>query len=348
VVTLDSGNWSSGATVTVVVVDDKVHDGDQTCVVQTGAASSSGADYSDMAAEDVTVTVVDDDTAGIAVAPTSLTVSEPEGTDTFSITLSSEPADTVVVSVTTDGQTTVSPILLTFTDLDWNVQQSVAVTAVDDDVAEGQHSSAISQAASSSDENYDGIAIDNVTAKVTDNDTIGVVVTPTEVQVAEGGALQSYQVVLASQPTDTVTVSVTTDGQTTVNPTLLSFTELKWNVPQTVTVTAVNDDVTEGLHGSTISHISSSDDRSYLDVPISDVTARVTDNDAAGVVVTPTEKVTEGAPRKTEQVALTSQPTDTSAGTTEGRNKISPNLPIVIFVIALVVVACVVELVFGR
>jgi hypothetical protein len=312
-----------------------VDDGDGACVVETGAASSSGADYGGMAVEDVSVTVADDDTAGVVVAPTSLEISEPEGTEFFSITLTSKPIATVVFDISADAQTTVSPTQLAFTDLNWNVQQSVAVTVVDDDIAEGRHSSTIHPVASSDDGYYAGDALGGVTVIISDNETAGLVVTPPQIQVAEGGVPQSYEVVLASQPTDTVTISLTTDGQTIVTPTLLTFLESEWSVPRVVTVTAVDDEDPEGSHASTISHSGNSRDRSYHGNPMGVVNSRVTDND----------KEARDRAGQAELAALTSRLSDTVAGITKGEIRISPPL---VLVILLVVVASVVELVFGR
>ena len=54
--------------------------------------------------------------------------------------------------------------------------QTVTVTAVDDSAAEGDHLSTITHSASSSDVNYDGISVSDVTANVTDNDNAVVAV----------------------------------------------------------------------------------------------------------------------------------------------------------------------------
>ena len=54
-----------------------------------------------------------------------------------------------------------------------------------------------------------------------------------------------YKVKLASQPTGTVTVAVSsgTTSAATVSKTSLSFTTTNWNTDQTVTVTGVDDSI---------------------------------------------------------------------------------------------------------
>ena len=79
------------------------------------------------------------------------------------------------------------------------------------------------------------------TVTITDNDTVGVRVDPTELTVTEedpGSGM--YTVVLESQPTDTVTVTVggTADTDVTAEPSSLTFTPGNWSAAQTVTLTA--------------------------------------------------------------------------------------------------------------
>ncbi len=132
--------------------------------------------------------------------------------------------------------------------------------------------------------------------------------------VTEGGATDSYDVVLDEIPTGTVTITVTPDAQVSVDKGTLTFLTSDWDTPQTVTVTAVNDDIAEGAHTGTISHTAASSDTNYNGIMIANVTANVTDNDTAGIVVTETggnTTVTEGGATDSYNISLTSEPTDT-------------------------------------
>ncbi|MBM4090879.1 MAG: DNRLRE domain-containing protein [Planctomycetes bacterium] len=100
--------------------------------------------------------------------------------------------------------------------------------------------------------------------------------------VAEGGATDSYTVVLNSQPAADVTITLTPDAQVTGNPTTLTFTSGNWNMPQTVTVTAVDDNVFEGNHTGTITHSATSSDTNYNGASV-EVTIQITDNDSLQV-----------------------------------------------------------------
>jgi hypothetical protein len=115
---------------------------------------------------------------------------------------------------------------------------------------------------------------------IVDQDIAAATITPTAVYVSESGATDGYQVELATQPTDAVTVTATTDGQTTVAPAALIFTPLNWNRPQRVTVTAVDDDAIEGpRHLGIIAHQTTSDDPNYAALAAGEVTVYIVDND---------------------------------------------------------------------
>jgi len=103
-------------------------------------------------------------------------------------------------------------------------------------------------------------------------------------EVREGGAPDSYEVVLVSEPTADVTITISTDSEIDVNASELTFTTSDWNSPQTVTVTAVDDVLVEGPNTSTITHTTASADTSY-DGMVLNLTVNVTDNDWAGDLI---------------------------------------------------------------
>ncbi|MEB3219975.1 MAG: choice-of-anchor I family protein [Nostocales cyanobacterium 94392] len=111
--------------------------------------------------------------------------------------------------------------------------------------------------------------------------TAGVTITQSDgsTNVVEGGATDTYTIVLRKQPTADVTININPDAQTTTTPTTLTFTSSNWNVAQTVTVTAVDDTAFEGSHTGAIAHTATSTDASYNGISIPNVTANITDND---------------------------------------------------------------------
>ncbi len=314
--TFTTGNYNVPQTVTVTAVDDSVAQGTQSVGVSL-LASSNDSGYAGYDLE-VPVNITDNDSAGVIVTQSggSTDITEGGATDTYTLRLNSQPTADVTVTVAPDSQATVDHGTLTFTTANWSTPQTVTVTAVNDAVAEGLHSATIVHSASSTDTNYSGISISDVVAQVTDNDTAGVTITESTgtTDVGEQGPTSdSYTVVLNTQPTADVTITVTPDGQATVDQCTLTFTPANWNTPQTVTVTAVNDTEAEGQHTSTITHLASSTDVYYCGISIRDVLANVTDNDTAGVTITESggsTNVNEAGPTSdTYTVVLTSSPT---------------------------------------
>ena len=101
--------------------------------------------------------------------------------------------------------------------------------------------------------------------------------------VQEGGATDSYQIALQSIPTNDVQISIDPDNQTNLGGGVgvaitLTFTSSNARIPQTVTVTAVDDAAVEGFHTSTITHTATSPDSNYNGLAAINVIANVADN----------------------------------------------------------------------
>ena len=108
--------------------------------------------------------------------------------------------------------------------------------------------------------------------------------------VQENGGFDLYKVKLATQPTADVRINITTDGQTNLNNSgsnspssslKVLFTPSNWNIAQTIIVTAVNDNVKEGLRSSEIIHSITSSDSQYNNLTVN-LSANVSDNDDLG------------------------------------------------------------------
>ena len=289
-----------------------------------------GSDEQRTSAPTDTVTAVAMTTPGVTVSTTALTVTEEDTTGaTYTVVLDSQPTANVTVTVAghagTDVTLTPSSATLTFTTTTWGTAQTVTVTAGDDaDTANDAVS--LTHSAASTDTGYEGITIAGVAVRVTDNDAAkGVTVSKTALTVTEEDTTgATYTVVLDSQPTATVTVTVAGHAGTDVtpSPTSLTFTPTTWGTAQTVTVTA-GDDADTANDAVTLTHSAASTDTGYEGISIDGVAVTVTDNDndtPPGVTVsttalTVTEEDTTGA---TYTVVLDSQPTATVTVTVTG------------------------------
>ena len=116
----------------------------------------------------------------------------------------------------------------------------------------------------------------------------GVVVTQSggRTDVEEGGLTDTYTLALTTFPSSDVTITVTPDAQLDLgngpgSPIQLTLTPSNAIIPQTVSVTAVNDAAIEGLHTGIITHSIASSDINYDGIPIGNVVASITDNELA-------------------------------------------------------------------
>ena len=257
--TFTAQNWNMPQTVTVAGVDDANTGNEVAAVTHT----PTGADYGSVTVGSVTVGTVDDDAAGLKVSPTSLTVAE-GATATYTVRLNTAPTGAVTVTVggatakvtaDTDTGTTGDQTTLSFNATNWNTAQTVTVTAVADD--DGADETATLTNTSSGAGAYNSlISTPSVAVQVRDDETAGVVVSPTSLTIDEGGTA-TYTVRLSAPPATgsaTVTIAATGAVGATVDTSTLTFSGTTWNTAQTVTVTAVADH-TRTLDGrATLAH----------------------------------------------------------------------------------------------
>ena len=300
--TFTTGNWNTAQTITVTAAQDTDAANDTAVLTH----DPSGADYNSVSDVDLTVTVTDDDTAGVTVSPTTLPVNE-GSTGTYTVLLDTQPTATVTVTIndpTDNTDVTADPASLSFSTSNWSTLQTVTVRAAED-ADSAQDTGTVTHTVSGGD--YGSVTAADVAVTVTDNDTAGVTVSPTTLPVNEGST-GTYTVLLDTQPTATVTVTIndpTDNTDVTADPASLSFSTSNWSTLQTVTVRAA-EDADSAQDTGTVTHTVSGGD--YGSVTAADVAVTVTDNDTAGVTVSPTTlPVNEGSTR-TYTVALNTQP----------------------------------------
>ncbi len=221
------------------------------------------------------------------------TVSEAGGMDSFTVVLDVVPSSNVVLDLSSVdiGEATVDKTSLTFTAADWNVPQIVTVTGVDDDVVDGIQTSTVTISVDtvSSDALYGGVANQTVSVTTTDDDVAGITVSKLSLNVSESGVTDTFTVVLDAEASTDVFLDIASDdtSESTVDLSSLMFTAANWNVPQTVTVTGVDDDVVDGSQTSTvtISVDIGSSDVLYGGVVNQTVSVTTTDDDETGFTV---------------------------------------------------------------
>ncbi len=274
--TFTTTNWSTAQTVTVTADTDT--DTTNDTVTLTHSAASTDTNYSGITIGSVTVTVTDNDTAqvtGVMVASGNarlvvnwVAVDNATGYK-VQWKSGSQGYNTGNRQFTVDSGTTMNH---TITGLTNGTEYTVRVTATRTGANDGP----------SSDEEMGTPAVPT---------TAGVTVSTMALMVTEENTTgDTYTVVLNTQPTADVTVTVAGHSGTDVTPTpaSLTFTTTNWSTAQTVTVKADTDtDTTNDT--VTLTHSATSTDTNYGGITIANVVVTVADNDTAqvtGVTVT--------------------------------------------------------------
>eukprot|EP01065_Artemidia_motanka_P053243 TRINITY_DN982_c0_g1_i7.p1 TRINITY_DN982_c0_g1~~TRINITY_DN982_c0_g1_i7.p1 ORF type:complete len:6026 (+),score=1628.42 TRINITY_DN982_c0_g1_i7:1604-18079(+) len=332
-----TSDWNVAQTIVVSGVQDSVDDDDVIYTIILDPAVSADGNYNGLDPADVTATNVDDDTRGAIVSPVSgLETSELGRTALFTVRLETQPVSNVVFDFSTDAtEGTLSESSVTFTPSNWDTPKSVTITGVDDKIADGDVTYTVLGTATSEDPKYNGYVMPEVTVVNVDDDVVGVSVTPTAGLVTtEAGASANFTVVLNSEPTAGVTISLSGDpSEGVVTPTIVSFNSMNWATPQTVTIVGVQDLVDDGdVVYSVVTAPAISADSGYSGFDPPDVTVTNVDDDTRGITVTPTTglRTTELGGSDQFTVKLDSEPTATvtvpitSGDTTEG--SVSPDV----------------------
>ena len=160
---------SATATLSVATAPDSVDEANSVVTATVSADTGSPASYSVATPASAMVTVEDNDTRGVTVSATALTVNE-DTTGTYTVVLDSQPTANVTVTPSRTGSSdvTFSPPTLTFTALNWNTVQPVTVTAAHDNDAVND-SATISHAVTGGD--YAGVTVESVVVTVDDDET---------------------------------------------------------------------------------------------------------------------------------------------------------------------------------
>ena len=300
---LGDSPWFVAQSVLVTPIDDTIKELDQTVVVTVSVAPNGSSDeYDNLEPQSVTLTIKDDDTAtfadaGITIISGVSTFSENGGTGSFKVQLDSPPkTGNVVITalLSDDTEGTLSNSTLTFTpatgNFPWYSPQTITIKGLDDDFADGDQSIFVTigvDTAQSSDE-YDALPTKSVSMTVQDDDTANVIQTAGTMTFSENGGTGNFTVALSTEPVagDVVINLASGDAsEALVSPATLTFTNsagvAPWNIPQTVTVTGVDDSVTDGDETVSINLTidAANSTAEYGGITLASASVTVTDND---------------------------------------------------------------------
>ena len=254
-IVIPAGAKRATGTFKLTPTADAIDESDET-VMMSGVANNKARVTPD------TLTLTDDDTAGVTVTESDGDTATTEATgvgrtDSFTVALTSEPtADvTIAVSSSDTSEGTVSPASLTFTSKNWRTPQTVTVTGVDDDINDGDQAYTVVLApAKSTDANYSGMDPDDVSATNAEDETtptVTLALSPSSIAESGSGNVARVTARLsgASSAATRVTVSAAAvspavSGDFTLSSNkVLTIAAGATTSTGVVTITAVDNDV---------------------------------------------------------------------------------------------------------
>ena len=240
-VTFNAGDTSK--TITFTATQDSQDDDDESVVLAFGTDLPRKV----TAGTQATVSITDDDAAGVTVSETVRNIGE-GSSETYTIVLASQPAADVIVTINDPSNTdvTANPDNLTFTSSDWSSAQTVTVSAAQDADAVNE-TATVTHSVTSGDSNYNGVTARSITVNVTDDDNRQFTVSyePDMYTVAEGDMV-TVTVTLNAIAGRTLLIRLSVnnqDGATSADysgvPANLTF--YAGDMSKTFTVTATDD-----------------------------------------------------------------------------------------------------------
>ena len=241
-------NWNTYQTLTISGVDDNVTDGTQSYQINF-PLSTEDTKYSSLSVSSLSMSNEDDEVAGVVVGTISGNTTESGGTATFTVKLNSQPEAGVAISVSSSNtdEGTVNPSSLEFSTSNWNTNQTVTVTGVDDSsdpVVDGNTSYKINLGYTvSSSILYNDLKSGTVELSNTDSESPGVTLSSSSLTTSEPGTNATFTVKLDQKTTSDITINLQSDdpGEGVPSPSALTFTTSNYSSAQTITVQAVDD-----------------------------------------------------------------------------------------------------------
>ncbi len=289
-------DWDLPKTVVVSAVNDSDVEGSHAVTItHTASSTDPSSAYDGISVPAVTANITDDDTATVSITANDPNAAEPSDDGQFTVTMSAVSTIATVVNYTVTGTAGAGS---DYTTLSGSVtvaanepDATIDVDVIDNSVFENDETVIVTLTSTNNVSVTVDAANDTATVTIADNEP-GVRVTPNVVNISEQGPTsESYDVLLATQPSSNVDITVTPDNQVDLGagqgvPIVLNFTPSDWNIARTVAVTAFDDAADEGNHTSVIAHSASGTDPLYNNTLVIDsVTANITDNDAPPIQI---------------------------------------------------------------
>ena len=317
--TIPADATSASATITVTPTDDVIAEGTESITV--------GASAGGLSIGPATLSLTDDDAESrrvtLSLDPETVREDTPTRvTVTGRLDAGARTEDTeVALTVGASGETAeagadydeVTGRTLTIPAGETEGTARFRLVPVDNDAADGSRSLSVQGSTG-----VTGLQVEpsgGAALALVDDDIPAVLVTPVALTVVENGS-GDYRVALQTAPSADVTVTVSgVSGDLSLDRTMLAFTDADWSIPQTVTVSAADDDDSEQDPDVTLTHRASGA-AEYAGLQAQLVVT--VQEDDQGLVFSPTSVTVPEGGRETYTVALAAAPTATVTVTVTG------------------------------
>ena len=269
-VTIAAG--TTQANIEISVAGDEVDEENETITVTLGTPTNATVS-TDEGAGAASGTITDDDTRGVSVTPTALTVAEAdnagtaatrENQESYKVVLTSQPTGAVTINLKSGDESVarIDAASLIFDADNWNTEHMVTVTGQADviDNKDDQRTTNITHTVSAAGTDYASETAESVAVKVTDDDAApsGITLTASPDSVTENGGAKNITVTAAvngaTRYAEARTVSVSVGGGTAISGTDYTVVESfditigagEDDASNTFTLTPENDVLAEG------------------------------------------------------------------------------------------------------
>jgi len=254
--------------------------------------------------------------AGITVSAISGNTGEDGTTAIFRVVLTSAPTDDVSIAISSAdvSEGSVDQASIAFDLNNWDTPQTITVTGADDDSVDGDIGYAIIiSAATSTDTDYNGLDPVDIDLVNTDDDTAGFAINTISRNTTEAGVNATFTLALTSMPSADVDIGVISSdvSEGVVDISAITFAPDNWHVPQTITVTGIDDSLIDGNQSYAIQFAATTSADSLYDGqnPAAVQVVNV-DDDSAAFNISPISRNTgEDGTSATFSAQLTTQPT---------------------------------------
>ncbi len=310
----NSSNWDNFQEITIFAPEDDYFNESHQIPIQFGPSLSGDILYNGKGFV-IDLEYLNNDYKGIYFYHSHPTEGGPNGSLTLSLQSKPKGDVTIYIDNPSPADLSFSSNSITFTPTNWNIPQTITITAIDDIFAEYTESFNIVLSTSSSDPDYNNLVL-YIFLNIYDDDIPGFKLNVSSFYIVEGNTF-SVNIQLDTAPTSNVNVSITATPLalcTISSGSSLTFTPANYNINQSFTIQAKPSDNIDDIpslpyHNCQIQIVGTSSDPLYNGLSET-LIGHIEDFNNAGIIVSsiiPTIK--ESGTSGSFNIVLLSEPT---------------------------------------